>query len=125
MRARVCNTIAIVIIPLLLAACGGGGGDGQSYTLAASSPCLSDVGKTSDTVDIIAESASGGATRVVLNGKEVMVMFGSDGDEADGLAEEYEGVPGGGYVRTSANAVMAWTEEPANDEAQSVEDCLR
>ena len=117
---------AIVIGALVIvtaAACGSG--SDETYGLDASESCLEDLGQTSDSLDFIAENASAGATRLVINGKEVMVMFGADSDEAESLAEQYEGVPGEGAVKRSGNAVMAWTDEPSGDEASSVSDCLR
>lgn len=110
---------------LAVASFGCGGGSSKVYSLDASRNCLAGIGETSTSLDSIAESASAGATRVVVNGKEAMVMFGADTGEATDLAQQYEGVPGGGKVDRQGNAVVAWTDSPTDDEAGSVRDCLQ
>ena len=114
-------------MPMLIVAattgCGGGSG-GETYSLSASQPCLAHLGDLSNYLDSIAEEASGGAKRLVIDGKEVMVVFGRESSEAKRIAEAYGAVPGGVGDRRSNNVVMAWTDEPSSDEAEAVEDCL-
>jgi len=123
---RLRAAVAASSLTIALGACGGDsgttGGDGGTFTRDASADCLSGLGDTSDTLDYIAEGASGGGIRLVTDDKEVMVAFGEDGDEAGDIEDAY-----GPFVddtRTKGNVVMAWTDDPSEEQADAVEECL-
>ena len=109
-------------------AAGCGGGDTTSYAIDPTAECLAslpDVELDPDrsNVDYIAADADGGALRLQASGVEAILSFARDTKQAEGINESYSEFPGVLLV-LKGNVVIAWTDEPSDDNADAVAGCL-
>ena len=120
-------TIAVVAVGL--AGCGGSEGSGASYSVEATRTCLdgtsADVDPDPKNVDSIALGADRGAIRAEFDGHEVIVSFSESISRAKDVKDAYDAVGSDdGRIDQKRNAVIAWSDDPTDEERRTVEDCL-
>jgi hypothetical protein len=129
-------TIAVVAVGLA-----GCGGSDASYSVDATRACLegtsADVDPDPEHVDFIALGAGRGAIRAEFDKRglckprvchEVILSFSRNASDAKDVKAAYDarGDPVFPAPTTDqkGNAVMAWSNAPADEERKTVEDCL-
>lgn len=122
---------------LALAAALAGGGCGGEPTPEAYAPestraCLEEAGHevSTDELDFVASTATGGAFRADVGENEVTVAFGETEEEAERTARAYRNfagptIPIDHVLFQVSNSVLVWGAPPSDDERGAVEGCLR
>jgi hypothetical protein len=118
---------------LVLLAAGCGKSSPSLYTKDASAACLQKAGfhpRPAASTDFVANSATGGAFGLALDGNDVTVSFGETVDDANNLDQAYrrfraENVGIDDVLRQQGNAVMLWHEHPQDLDLSTVTNCLK
>jgi hypothetical protein len=115
---------------LLVAGCGGNG-EPELYRLDPTRACLEDAGHevSTDDLDFVASTATGGAFRADVGANEVTLTFGETEEEAERTASAYRNFAGptiqiDHVLFRRSNAVLVWGAPPGDEERAPVEGCL-
>jgi hypothetical protein len=127
----------LIVVVVGLSACGGDGGGGGDGTFSrdASATCLRDAGADVSTakadLDFVAETASAGGIHATVNGGTVTIAFGRTDNDAARLEAAYKAfgegfdVPVDDILKRDGNAVLYWDATPTDEQASTVEGCLK
>jgi hypothetical protein len=122
----------VALAAALLAAGCGGEAEPDLYRLEPTQSCLEEAGHdvTTEDLDFVASTATGGAFRADVGENEVTVTFGETEDEAERTASAYRNFAGptisiDHVLFQRANAVLVWGAPPTDEERGPVEGCLQ
>jgi hypothetical protein len=124
--------VVAALLVVLVAGCGRGGA--ALYTKDATTACLKKAGynprAVSSTSDFVANSATGGAFRVVLPDNSVTVSFGATIEDANNIDDAYhrfraKNVGIDDVLRRSQNAIMLWHVHPQDADLATITNCLK
>jgi hypothetical protein len=113
---------------LVLAGCGGGG---SLYVLGKTRACLRDKNvRLGPPIDFVATTATGGATRALLPGNTVSIVFGETQSDADNIADEYRRVAATNVgiddiLQEQRNVVLLWHIHPTDAHVSLITGCLK
>jgi hypothetical protein len=120
--------VALGAALLVLAGCGG---SASLYTLGKTRACLRDKNvRLGPPIDFVATTATGGATRALLGGNAVSIVFGETQSDADNIADEYQRVAASNVgisdiLQEQRNAVLLWRVHPTDADVGLVTGCLK
>ena len=101
------------------------------YSLDKTKACLTEKNVRLEAPrDFVASSATGGATRAVLQGNAVTIVFGAKLSDAEGIADEYRRVAAANVgiddvLHQQRNAVMLWHLHPGDSQQKLILACLK
>jgi len=121
----------LVVAAALLAAGCGGEPEPTLYQLEPTRACLDGAGLdvTTENLDFVASTATGGALRAEIGANEVTVSFGATEEEAERTARAYRNfagprIPIDHVLFREHNAVLVWGAPPSDEERTRVHSCL-
>jgi hypothetical protein len=124
--------LAVLVAAVLLSGCGSSGT--TIYTKAATEACLQKAALSPrpvpETVDFVANSATGGAFTVQLVDNRVTVSFGETGADADNIDQAYRhfkstNIGLDDVLRRQGNALMLWHVHPQDNDIATISGCLK
>jgi len=132
MTRRITSLGGLVLIAALLGAgCGGGESEPELYRLEPTRSCLEGAGLevTTEELDFVASTATGGALRTDIAANHATVSFGETPEEAERTAEAYRNfagprIPIDHVLFRYENAVVVWGAPPSEEERTRVVSCL-
>jgi hypothetical protein len=122
----------LALAAALLAAGCGGETEPDAYSLEPTQDCLEEAGYDASTedLDFVASTATGGAFHTDVGENEVTLSFGETTEEAERTAQAYRNFAGPTIqiehvLFQRENVVFVWGAPPTDEERGPVEACLR